>query len=63
MLKSLFNIVAELIAGNFIKKRLQHRRFPVNIEKFFYRTHVYYTFPKFYAMIDIRNVRVIFYIL
>ena len=34
MLESLFNKVASLKACNFIKKRFQHRRFPVNIEKF-----------------------------
>ena len=42
MLESLFNKVADLKARNFIKKRLEHRYFPVNIEKFlrtiFYRT-------------------------
>ena len=32
VLKSLFNKVAE--ACNFIKKRLQHRCFPVNIAKY-----------------------------
>ena len=34
MLGSLFNKVADLQTCNFIKKRLQHRRFPVNIAKF-----------------------------
>ena len=34
MLESLFNRVAALKACNFIKKRLQHRCFPVNITKF-----------------------------
>ena len=34
MLESLFNKVAGLKACNFIKKRLQHRCFPVNIAKF-----------------------------
>ena len=33
MLKSLFNKVAGLKACNFVKKRLQHRCFPVNIAK------------------------------
>ena len=33
MLETLFNKVAELKACNFIKKRLQHRYFPVNIAK------------------------------
>ena len=42
-MKSLFNIVADLKARNFIKKRLQHRCFPVSIAiflktAFFYRT-------------------------
>ena len=34
MLESLFNKVADRKAYNLIKKRLQHRCFPVNIEKF-----------------------------
>ena len=34
MLESLFNKAAGLQASNFIKKRLQHRYFPVNIVKF-----------------------------
>ena len=34
MLESLFNKVAGLKACKFIKNRLQHRRFPVNIAKF-----------------------------
>ena len=34
MLESLFNKVACQKACNFIKKRLQHRCFPVNIAKF-----------------------------
>ena len=34
MLESLFNKVAGLKACNFIKKRFQHRCFPVNILKF-----------------------------
>ena len=34
MLESLFNKAAALQACNFIKKRLQHRCFPVNIAKF-----------------------------
>ena len=34
MLESLFNKVANLKACSFIKKRLQHRCFPVNIAKF-----------------------------
>ena len=42
MLESLFNKVADLKAYNFIKKRFQHRCFPVTIAKFlkafFYRT-------------------------
>ena len=33
MLEFLFNIVPGLKASNFIKKRLQHRCFPVNNEK------------------------------
>ena len=35
VLESLFNEVAGLNACNFIKKRLQHKFFPVNIAKFF----------------------------
>ena len=47
MLESLFNTVAGLKAYHFIKKRLQHKRFHMNNEKFsrttilnsfFYRT-------------------------
>ena len=34
MLKSLFNKVADLKVWNFIKKKFQHRCFPVNIAKF-----------------------------
>ena len=34
MLESYFNKVAALQAYNFIKERLQHRCFPVNIAKF-----------------------------
>ena len=34
MLESLFNKVVDLKARNLIKKRLEHRYFPVNIEKF-----------------------------
>ena len=34
MLEFLFNKIAGLKACNFIKKRLQHRLFPVNIAKF-----------------------------
>ena len=33
MLESLFNKFADLKAYNFIKKRLRHRFFPVNIAK------------------------------
>ena len=35
MLESLFNKVGGLEAYNFIRKRLQHRYFPVNIATFF----------------------------
>ena len=35
VLKSLFSKVATLEACNFIKKRPQHRYFPVNIARFF----------------------------
>ena len=38
---SLFNKVAGLKACNFIKKRLQHRCFPVKFAKFF-RTSFFY---------------------
>ena len=34
MLDSLFNKVAGLQSCNFVKKRLQHRSFPVNIVEF-----------------------------
>ena len=39
LLKSLFNQVAGLQVCNFIKKRLQHRRFPVRSVKFFKSTY------------------------
>ena len=35
MLESLLNKAADLKAWNFIKKRLQHRSFPVKFAKFF----------------------------
>ena len=35
VLESVFNKVADLNVYNFIKKKLQHRYFPVNIAKFF----------------------------
>ena len=35
VLESLFNKVVGLTVCNFIKKKLQHRCFPVNIAKFF----------------------------
>ena len=35
VLESVFNKVADLNAYNFIKKKLQHRYFPVNLAKFF----------------------------
>ena len=41
VLESLFNKVADLLAYNFIKKRLQHRCFPVNVAQFL-RTPVFY---------------------
>ena len=34
MLESLFNTAAGLLASNFIKKRLHHRRFLVNMAKY-----------------------------
>ena len=34
MLESLSNKVPDLKAGNFVKKRIQHTCFPVNIEKY-----------------------------
>ena len=44
MLESLFNKVAGLKACNFIKKRLKHSCFPVNIEKIlrtaFFKEHL-----------------------
>ena len=40
MLESLFNKVAGWKAYNFIKKRLQHRCFPVNIAKIFKNTYL-----------------------
>ena len=44
MLKSLFNKVADLKAYNFIKRKLQHRRFPVKFAKFlrtpFFTEHI-----------------------
>ena len=44
MVEFLFNKVAALKARNFIKKRLQHRCFPVNIAKFL-RTPFFYRTP------------------
>ena len=53
MLKSLSNKIAGFKTRNFIKKRLQHRRFPVNIAKLsrktffikhFWRLHLYFVF-------------------
>ena len=44
VLKSLFNKVAALKACNFIKKRLQHKCFPVNIAKFF-KNSLFYRKP------------------
>ena len=38
MLESLLNKVAGLKAWNFVKKRLQHRCFPVKFKKFLNRT-------------------------
>ena len=43
MLESLFNNVAGMKA--FIKERLQHRCFPVNIMKFLQRASLYRTPP------------------
>ena len=34
VLESLFNNITGMKAWNFLKKRLQHKRFPVNITKF-----------------------------
>ena len=46
MLESLFNNIVGLKACNFIKKRLQHRCFPLNIAKFlktaFFIEHLYW---------------------
>ena len=39
MLESLFDKVAKVQACNFIKKTLKHKRFPVNIAKFFKNTY------------------------
>ena len=41
MLESLFNKTAGLKAYNFIKKRLWHRCFPVNIAKFVKNSFLY----------------------
>ena len=43
-LGSLFNKVPDLLAYNFIKKRLQHRCFPKKFVKFL-RTHFFYRAP------------------
>ena len=40
VLESLFSKVASLEACNFIKKRLQHRCFPVNIAKFLIKLYL-----------------------
>ena len=45
VLESLSNKVAGLKAGNFIKKKLQHRCFPVNIAKNFKNSLFYRTSP------------------
>ena len=39
VLETLFDKIADLHDCNFIKKRVQHRCFPVNIVKFFYNTY------------------------
>ena len=39
VLESLFNKVAHLKACNFIKERLHHRCFPVNVANFFKNTY------------------------
>ena len=44
MLESLFNKVADHQTWNFIKRRSQHRRFPVNIAKFL-KTAFFYRIP------------------
>ena len=45
MLKSLYDIVAGVHAGNFIKKRLRYRFFPVKFTKFLKKTFFYRTPP------------------
>ena len=53
MLKSIFNKKIHLIKINLIKKRLQHRRFPVKFKKNFKDTFFYRTFPA--AVSDTHN--------
>ena len=55
MLESLFNKVTRLKACIFIKETLQHRCFPMNIAKCLKKIS-----PKFYVMMDIRYLKVIF---
>ena len=43
--ESLFDKVAGQMACNFIKKRLQHSSFPLNIAKFLRTTHFCYRTP------------------
>ena len=50
---SLFNKVAGLKPGSFIKKRLQHRCFPLNIAKFL--RAVFYGAPQMTACAKINN--------
>ena len=66
MLESLFNKVTGLKAGIFIKNEIQHSCFPMNIARFlktasFCNTCSLYTFSKFFAMMNIRCLKVIFY--
>ena len=58
MLESLFNKVAGAQACNYIKKRLQHRPFPVNIAKFLRTAFFYRTPPQAAAAaLELRRLR------
>ena len=65
-MESLFKKVAGLMTWNFIKKRIQHRHFPVNFEKFFKKPYLQNTSgcllvliapfqPPFYVLITLSS--------
>ena len=59
MLESLSNKVAGLKAGNFNKKRLQHRCFPVKIAKFLRTAFLYDTSGSCFCQFDNDNCSVL----